>query len=113
MISERDIYADKNGKITDDPSEFAFQIAVKGCFVDPRVSQRYGIADLLVATGEPQAIRRVTGRNESSIKIKKAEETAAPQPETKEPQEPADAAGPSTAEGSKPEAEKPTAKKEK
>jgi len=124
MISERDIYADKNGKITDDPSEFAFQIAVKGCNLDERVARRYGIADTLISTGEPNAVRRVTGRSAASVRISKAADTETKPIETKaespkpkaedqpqeQPQEPAEAAEPTTVDEAKPEAEKPTAK---
>ncbi len=100
MIPNRDIYADANGNITDDPEQYARQVAVKGCFLDPRIVQQYGIADMLVSTTEPQAARRVTGRNASSVQITKATET---EEITQEPQEPAEAV----------ETDKPTAKKEK
>lgn len=116
MIPDRDIYADKHGKITDDPAEFAFQIAVKGCQIDERAARRFGIADTLVSTGEPNAVRRVTGRSAASLRITKAEETEA-KPQDEQPQEPAEAAEPEVdkqeAEKPKAEATKPTAKKEK
>lgn len=102
MIPNRDHYADKNGNLTEDPNEFARQIGVKGCFLDDRIANRYGITDVLVSTDEPRASRRVTGRNEGSVKVKEAAESAI-EPQPQEPQEPADAVA----------AEKPAAKKEK
>jgi len=117
MIADRDIYADKTGKITDDPAEFAFQVAVKGCNLDERIARRYGISDTLVSTGEPNAVRHVTGRNASSVHIAKATE---PEDKPQEPQEPAatdeqtvdepEAAEP-TAEATKPAAKKGDKKK--
>lgn len=100
MIPNRDYYADKFGKLTEDPNEYARQIAVKGCFLDDRVAKRFGITDVLVSISEPNAVRRVTGRNASSVQITKATET---EEITQEPQEPAEAV----------ETDKPTAKKEK
>ena len=108
MTPDRDYYADKNGKLTEDPNEFARQVGVKGCFLDPRVAARYGITNELVSVDEPAAPRRVTARNESSIKIVRVEDKEASVPptsaggEVKQPQEPAEA-----------KAKKPTAKKEK
>lgn len=120
MIPDRDYYADKNGKLTENPDEYAQQIGVKGCLLDDRIARRYGIADTLVSTAEPNAVRRVTGRNAASVQINKAADKA-PATEAKpkeQPQEPADAAE-SKAE-SEPEAvatgqdkAKTTAKKEK
>ena len=114
MIADRDIYADKDGKLTDDPDKYASQVAVKGCHLDERIARRFGIADTLVSTAEPHAVRRVTGRNASSVTITKAEEKAA-QPETTEPQEPAAADEPTVDEPKaaepKAEATKPAAKK--
>jgi hypothetical protein len=101
MIADRDIYADKYGRLTDDPNKYARQIAVKGCQLDERIAQRFGIMDTLVSTTEPQAMRRVTGRNASSVRITKAAETEAKPAETL-PQEPAEVVE-----------TKPTAKKEK
>jgi hypothetical protein len=103
MIADRDIYADKHGNLTDDPNAFALQVAVKGCQLDDRIARRFGIADSLVSTSEPNAVRRVTGRNASSVRITKASEAEAPEPVQEQPQEPADAV----------ETKKPTAKKEK
>lgn len=99
MIADRDIYADKHGNLTDDPTAYAVQVAVKGCHLDERIAQRFGISDTLISTTEPQATRRVTGRNAASVRITKAAETEEKQ---QEPQEPADAVEP-----------KPAAKKEK
>lgn len=110
MIPDRDYYADKHGKLTENPEEYAQQIGVKGCLLDDRVAKRYGIADTLVSTAEPHAVRRVTGRNASSVQIKKAEEVTTE--EVQEPQEPAEAAE-VTADEAKTEAKKTTAKKEK
>lgn len=101
MIADQDIYADKYGRITDDPAEFALQVAVKGCYLDERVARRYGIADTLVSTGEPNAMRRVTGRNSPSIMVIRAEEKVEASPAAPEPQEPAEAV----------ETKKPAAKK--
>lgn len=109
MIPDRDYYADKNGKLTDDPTQWAFQIGVKGVNLDERVARRYGIIDTLVSVDEPNASRRVTGRNASSIQIHRAEDK---EDQTQKPQEPAEAAEPK-AEEPKAEAKKPAAKKEK
>ena len=113
MIPDRDYYADKNGKLTDDPDQYARQIGVKGFELDERVARRYGITDTLVSTGEPHAVRRVTGRNAASVQITKAEEKTEAKPVETQPQEPAEADEPKAAEETKPEAAKPTAKKEK
>lgn len=118
MIPDRDYFADKHGQLTDDPDQYARQIGVKGFELDERVARRYGISDTLVSTGEPHAVRRVTGRSASSVRITKAEEKTEAKPaETKEPQEPAEAAETEVdkqeAEKPKAEATKPTAKKEK
>ena len=119
MIPDRDYYADKHGQLTDDPDQYARQIGVKGFELDERVARRYGISDTLVSTGEPHAVRRVTGRSAASVRITKAEETTEAKPaETKEPQEPAEAAESKAeepteepkAEEAKTEAVKPTAK---
>lgn len=107
MIPDRDYFADRNGKLTDDPTKWAFQVGVKGVNLDDRIARRYGITDMLVSVDEPKAPRRLTGRNESSVKISKAEEQ--PQ-ETEEPQEPAEAEEPKTEE---PEVEKPKAEVKK
>lgn len=108
MIPDRDYYADKDGKLTDDPKEYARQIGVKGCFLDPRIASHYGITDTLVSVDEPAAPRRVTAPNEASVKIVKAEDKV--EDKDKKPQEPAEAAE-AKAEA-KPEAKKPAAKKE-
>lgn len=107
MIPDRDYYADKDGKLTTDASKAAVQIGVKGCFLDERIARRYGITDTLVPVDEPAAPRRVTGRNESSIKITKVEDKGE---KTQKPQEPAEAAEPKAEEE---QAEDPAAKKEK
>jgi len=117
MIPDRDYYADKNGKLTDDPDQYARQIGVRGCQLDERTARRYGITDTLVSTGEPHAVRRVTGRNAASVQIIKAEEKTEAKPVEPQPQEPAEAEEPKAeepkAEKPKTEAAKPTAKKEK
>ena len=85
MIPDKDYYADKDGKITDDPEKYAFQVAVAGVNLEDRVAKRYGL-DTLVSVSEPNAVRRVSDRskedkdNGSSVKIFK--------PEEQEPQEP-------------------------
>ena len=115
MIADRDIYADKTGKLTDDPDKYASQVAVKGCHLDERIARRFGIADTLVSTTEPHAVRRVTGRNASSVQITKAAEPEATPAETPEPQEPAEADEPTVDEPKatepKAEATEPAAKK--
>lgn len=121
MVPDRDYYADKNGKLTDDPTQYAFQVGVKGCFLDPRVASRYGIGNELVSVNEPAAPRRVTGRNEASVKIVRAEEKEGSVPpasageDSDKPQEPAEAAGSKAnepkADKPKAEAKKPAAKK--
>ena len=110
MIPDRDYYADKTGNLTDDPERYARQIAVKGCLLDDRVARRYGITDTLVSTGEPHAVRRVTGRSAASVQITKAADAEA-QPEAKAedktPEAEPEAEEPQTA------ATKPVAKKDK
>jgi hypothetical protein len=86
MIPDRDYYVDKNGKLTDDPSQYARQVGVKGFFLDEGTARRFGITDTLVSVDEPAAPRRVTDRNEASVKIVKAEEK---EDKPQEPQEPA------------------------
>lgn len=81
MISNEDIYADKDGKITNDPSQYARQIAVKGFELDERIAKRFGITDTLVSVNEPNAVRRVTGRNEASVKIVETEDKSEEKPQ--------------------------------
>lgn len=92
MVSDKDIYADKDGKLTDDPEKFATQVAVAGHELDERVAKRFGITDMLVSTGEPNARRSVRSGG-ASVHIQKAdekeaaaEEKAADKPETDEPE---------------------------
>lgn len=73
MVPNKDIYVDKDDKITDDPEKYAAQVAVSGVNLDERIAKRYGIEDVLVSVDEPSSHRRVTGRNESSVHIDKAE----------------------------------------
>lgn len=83
MVPDKDYYADKDGKLTDDPAQYAIQVAVAGVNLDERVAKRYGIIDSLVSVDEPSAVRRVTGRSEASVKIEKAEEDVETEPEPK------------------------------
>ena len=76
MISDRDVYVDKDGKVTDDPEQYARQIAVKGFELDDRVAKRFGLADTLVSTGEPNAVRSV--RSKASVEIQKEDEPQEP-----------------------------------
>jgi hypothetical protein len=92
MIPDRDYYEDAHGKLTTDAKKAVAQVAVKGHFLDERIAHRFGITDTLVSVDEPNAPRRVTGRNESSVQIRKADE------EKQEPQEPAEAAEPKAEE---------------
>ena len=62
MVPSKDIYADKDGKITDDPQQYAIQVAVAGVNLEDRVAKRYGITDSLVSTEEPGAVRPVRGK---------------------------------------------------
>lgn len=89
MIPDRDYYADKNGKLTDDPTQWAFQIAVAGHFLDERVVKRYGIGDTLVSADEPTAAPVRVRKVETEPEEKELEET-------KEPQEPVVVAEPKT-----------------
>lgn len=92
MIPDRDYYADKDGKLTEDASKAAIQVAVAGVLLDDRIAKRYGIADTLVSVDEPNAPpRRVTGHSEASVQIIKADEEetesdAEVEPETDEPE---------------------------
>ncbi len=92
MIPDRDYYADKNGRLTTDASQAAFQVAVKGCFLDPRAAKRYGITDALVSVDEPGAIRSVRSKPEPEI-----ETESEPMAETSE----AEAAEPKAKKGAK------------
>lgn len=92
MIPSRDYYADKNGKLTDDPKEWAFQIATAGVFLDDRTAGRYGIgADTLVKPDEPTApslrVRRIETEPEpKAVGVKdKPQEPVAAEPEPEEP----------------------------
>lgn len=85
MIPDKDYYADKNGKLTDDPNAFAFQIALKGVYLDAGVAKRYGIENVPTSTDGPK-------RSKASVQIHKAkeqEESASvvdDKPETDEPE---------------------------
>lgn len=81
MIPDRDYYADKHGKLTDDPEKYAQQIAVAGCFLPDHVAQRYGITDALVSVDEPNAPRRVRSGG-ASVKIIRADEEKGVEKET-------------------------------
>ena len=109
MIPDRDYYEDAAGRLTTDATKAVAQVAVKGHFLDERIARRFGITDTLVSVDEPNAMRRVTGRNESSVELRKADEEKEGKPEeTKEPQEPAEAAEPKAEE---PKAKESAAKK--
>jgi hypothetical protein len=115
MVPDKDYYADKDGKLTDDPEKFAIQVATAGHELDQRVAKRYGISDLLVPTGEPHAHRRVTGHNEASVKIERADDESASTTTNEQPQEPAEAVDEKAAaeepKVTKAAADKPAAKK--
>lgn len=131
MVPDRDYYVDKTGKLTDDPTEYARQIGVKGCFLDPKVANRYGIgSDVVVPVNEPGAPRRMMGSfpetsrrrktaaNESSVEIAKEDEAkepttgpAAEEPATEQPSS-GDSAVEPEAEKSKAPAKKAAAQKE-
>lgn len=100
MIPKKDIYVDKDDKITDDPEKYAAQVAVSGVHLDERVARRYGIEDVLVSVDEPSSHRRVTGRNESSVHIQKAEEKSEAESEPKDDPD-AEAAEPKAKKGAK------------
>lgn len=107
MIPNEDVYADKDGKVTSDPSKYAAQIAVKGFLLDERVARRYGITDTLVSVDEPNALRRVV-KIETEPEEKELEEQPELEEEKQEePQKPA-----VTAE-SEPEAKEVEAEKSK
>lgn len=108
MIPKQDVYADKDGNITDDPLKYARQIAVKGCLLDERIARRYGIADTLVSVDEPRAVRRVTGRNEGSVRIKKAPDTGVEQEPTAATEESEAAEAAPKGEAASPAEEEPT-----
>lgn len=101
MIPDRDHYADKDGKITDDPEKYAFQVAVAGVFLPDHVAMRYGIGDMLVSVDEPNASRRVTGRSAASLRIERSEPETEPEPKAEKPE----------AEAAEPKAEKAVAEK--
>ncbi len=108
MIPKHDVYIDKNGYVTDDPKEYAIQVAAAGCHLEDRVAQRYGITDMLVSVHEPSSRRIVIGgprtkpskvNTESEPKatsIKESPDATAPEPEaekakTEEPAKDAEA----------------------
>ncbi len=101
MVPDRDYYMDKDGKLTDDPSKYAAQVAVAGVYLEDRVAKRYGIGsggDHLIAADEPGAVRRVAkgATSEPSVHISKADEDSGEDVETAE-----------AAEAASPEVEKP------
>lgn len=98
-MPNKDIYVDKDGKVTDDPEKYAIQVAAAGVNLDERIAKRYGIEDSLVSVDEPAAPRRVTGRSESSVHIKRAEKQEAESEPTDEPD--AEAAEPKAKKGAK------------
>jgi hypothetical protein len=119
MVPDKDLYADKDGKLTDDMSKAAFQVAVAGHVLNDRIARKYGLLGDLVSVDEPAAPRKMIGSipetsrrktepNASSVKITKAEDKKDSVPpavaggDVKKPQEPAGA-----------KAKKPAAKKEK
>ena len=63
MIPTKDLYADKDGNLTDDPAKYAIQVAVAGVELDDRAAKRYGIEDSLISVDEPQAVRKVMGKS--------------------------------------------------
>lgn len=85
MIPDRDYYADKHGKLTDDPNKYARQIAVKGFFLDESIAKRFGISDTLVSTGEPSARRMVRTVIEKPEKPVEATPEPEAEPEAEEP----------------------------
>jgi len=108
MIPDRDYYADKHGKLTTDMSQAAFQVAVAGCVLDPRVAKRYGIGgDVMVAADEPGAVRRVA-KGAISEPESESEESPAEEPAAAEA---ADAASPKAEAKPKQPAAKKGAKK--
>ncbi len=64
MIPKRDYYVDNAGRLTNDPSQYARQIAVAGVLLDERIAKRYGIDDTLVSVDEPGAVRVVRSKAE-------------------------------------------------
>lgn len=84
MIPARDVYVDKHGNVTDDPKQYAIQVAAAGCHLDDRIARRYGIGDALVSTMEPTARRVMIGggyRKPAKVKTE-SEPTADPVKET-------------------------------
>jgi len=86
FVAKKDIYADKDGKITSDPLDYASQIAVAGHVLNERVVKRYGISDELVSIDEPRVIRKVRSFPAGKKEDAAAEEKAADKPETDEPE---------------------------
>ena len=86
MVPDKDYYADKDGKLTSDPSKYAYQVGVAGHQLDDRIAKRFGIADQLVSVDEPRAVRRVAAKIEPEAKPADAAEAAdAASPEVEKP----------------------------
>lgn len=95
MIPDKDYYADKDGKLTDDPEKYAIQVAVAGCFLDDRAAMRYGISDALVSVAEPAAVRRVKKIETEPAEAEEVENVQAePEPEPEKAEAPAEKATP-------------------
>ena len=87
MIPKKDIYVDKHGNLTSDPSKYAAQVAVAGCHLDDRLAKRYGIVDELVSVDEPSAPRRIMGTIPKPVKVTEPEPKAeTPEAEAAEPE---------------------------
>lgn len=84
MIPDQDYYADKDGKLTEDPEKFAVQVASKGVFLDERIAKRFGLNDL-VSTDEPGAPRRIKTVIAKPEPEETSTETSEAEPEAEEP----------------------------
>jgi hypothetical protein len=89
MIPDQDYYADKDGKLTNDPEKFAVQVATKGVSLDERIAKRFGLNDL-VSTDEPGAPRRIKIGSDAKPEAKESPEetsteTSEAEPEAEEP----------------------------
>lgn len=111
MIPAKDVYVDKHDNITEDPNEYAKQIATAGHFLDDRAARRYGITDVMVSPTEPNARRLVIGGPMKDRKISNKKTESEPDTKSDAPAAEPEADEAKTKQPAKAEAEKGAKKK--